>query len=241
VRYEPAAAGAAPAAAGTPLVPGGAGRRRAAAARPLELRLLTRSASDESRAAARLIAGWLGEVGVAVAVEELDDADLAARVWRVVDGEPSPDYDLLLWGWRGDVDPQFVLSVLSSTAIGTWNQAGWSSPEYDDLFRRQARTVEPLVRRDLVWRMQDLVASEAPLVPLVYGRALQVYDARHWRGWVRSPAGEGGVIGTFQIASYLRLRPEDPWTLWGLPLWAWTAAAAVAAAAAVLVLLLRRR
>ncbi len=219
----------------------GDGRREDASGRPLALRLLVREASPEM-AAAGLIAEWFAAVGVAVDVEELDDASLAARVWRTVDGETRPDFDLLLWGWRGDVDPEFVLSTLTTSSIGTWNQAGWSSTAYDELYRQQTRTLDAVARRDLVWRMQDLIAAEAPMVPLVYTRTLEAYDTRHWSGWAASPGEGGGVVCGHQIDSYLRLRPQDPGVLWGLPLWA---AAALAGAALGLVLalavVLRRR
>jgi len=213
----------------------GDGRRESASGRPVALRLLVRAASPESVTAAGLIAEWFGAVGVAVEVEELDDAALAARVWHTVDGEPHPDFDLLLWGWAGDVDPGFVLSTLATSSIGTWNLAGWSSAAYDELFREQARTLDAVARGDLVWRMQDTIAAEAPLVPLVYTRTLEAYDTRHWSGWAPSPGEGGGVVCGYQIDSYLRLRPQDPGVLWGLPLWA---AAALAAAALGLALAL---
>ncbi|MBN2204821.1 MAG: peptide ABC transporter substrate-binding protein [Thermoleophilia bacterium] len=213
----------------------GDGRREDASGRPLALRLLVRAASPESVAAAGLVAEWYGAVGVAVEVEELDDAALAARVWGTLDGKPRPDFDLLLWGWGGDVDPGFVLSTLTSSSIGTWNQAGWSSTAYDELFREQGRTLDAVARRDLVWRMQDMITAEAPVVPLVYMRTLEAYDTRHWSGWTPSPGEGGGVVCGFQIDSYLRLSPEDPVVVWGLPLWA---AAALAAAALGLALAL---
>ncbi len=175
-------------------------------------------------------------------VEELDDAAVAARVWRTVEGEPQPDFDMLLWGWHGDIDPSFLLSTLSSRAVGGWNQSGWSSPVYDRLFKEQAQTLDPVARRDLVWSLQDLVVAEAPVVPLVYRRVLLAYDTRHWSGWTPSPVEEGGVFCSFQIDSYLRLRPQDPGFVWGLPLWAAVAAAAAALglALALAVVLWRR-
>ncbi|HSL95002.1 MAG TPA: peptide ABC transporter substrate-binding protein [Thermoleophilia bacterium] len=232
--YDPERAVAELDAAGYPDADGD-GRREDASSRPLELRLVVRAASPESVTAAGLIAGWFGDLGVTVEVEKLDDAAFAARVWRTVDGEPRPDFDLLLWGWRGDVDPGFVLSTLTTSSIGTWNPAGWSSKVYDELFREQARTLDAVARRDLVWRMQDAIAGEAPVVPVVHTRTLEAYDTRHWSGWTPSPGEGGGVVCGYQIDSYLRLRPQDPGVLWGLPLWA---AAALAAAALGLALAL---
>jgi len=219
----------------------GDGRREGAVGLPLELRLLVREAAPESVAAAARIANALTAVGVPVEVDALDDATLAARVWSTVDGEPRPDFDLLLWGWRGDVDPQFLLSTLTTGSIGAWNQAGWSSPAYDALFEEQARTLDAVARRDLVWRLQELVAEEVPVLPLVYRRALEAYDTRHWSGWTSSPAEGGGAVYGLQTESYLRLRPEDAGLVWGLPLWAAAALAAAAFGLALaLVALLRR-
>ena len=69
-----------------------------------------------------------------------------------------PDYDMFLWGWVGDVDPNFLLSISTTGQIGGWNQSDWSDPEYDRLFTQQQQELDPQKRKQL-----DLADGADPL------------------------------------------------------------------------------
>ncbi len=205
--FDLAKAGAALDAAGYPLR---SGVRRNKQGRPITLRLLARAESIMSQQSGKLIAGWFRQLGIGVSFQVVDDAALSDKVWNTVKGKVRPDYDMFLGPWTGDVDPNFLVSVFTSDQIGMWNRSAWSDPGYDRLFKRQAHELDPLKRRQTIWRMQQIIYDASPLIPLVYARWQEAYDTRHWSGWVKSPAKDGGVFFTFMTDSYLHVHPTAP-------------------------------
>jgi peptide/nickel transport system substrate-binding protein len=205
---------------------------------PIELELLARSESIMSQQSGRFIAGWFNEIGLGIDYQVVSEAALSDKVWNTVDGEVRPDYDMFLWGWVGDVDPDFLVSILTSEQIGMWNQSAWRSDQYDALFARQGRELEPRKRKETILKLQEIAYSQAPFIPLVYSRSQQAYDTGRWSGWVKSPAEDGGVFYTFQTDSYLKVHPvatglaaAGTW----LSLAAWAGAALAVAVIAMLV------
>ena len=80
--------------------------------------------------------------------------------------------------------------------------------EYDRLFEEQTTTVDPQARRQIIWRMQQIVHRDSPYVVLCYPQQLEAYDVSKWAGWVQAPANGGGVVlNQFNIDSYVFAHP----------------------------------
>ena len=120
--------------------------------RPLIFRLNWEGEAGEPDTIATLLAENWHQIGIQVEPEALDfDALVAACC-------PGFDFDLILWGWASDLDPGFLLSVMTTDAIPTgMSETGYSNPEYDALYVEQAATLDSERRRGLVWRMQEIV------------------------------------------------------------------------------------
>lgn len=211
--------------------------------KPIELSLLSRAESTMSQTSGKFIAGWLKQLGIDVDYQVVSEAALSDRVWATVDGKPQPDYDMFLWGWVGDVDPNFLVSILTSDQIGMWNQSAWTNAEYDKLFAEQSRQLDPQQRKQIIWKMQRLVYDQTPMIPLIYSRSQEAYDTANWTGWVKSPAKDGGVFYTFQTDSYMQVHPvgaDEPASSTGSSTGITAIAVAVAVVAAVAVLFVVR-
>jgi peptide/nickel transport system substrate-binding protein len=204
--FDLARAGSALTAAGYPLV-GGARLDRFGV--PITLRLYARAESAESQSAAKLIAGWLGQLGIKIDLQVMSEASLLGDVTNTVGGRVTPDYDMFLWGWEGDVDPDFLLSISTTAQIGGWNQAAWSDPAYDQLYVRQRRELDQQRRRQLVQQMEAILYQQAPFIPLVYTQNVEAWDTTHWQGWRLWPVRDGGAFFTFTRSSYLDVRPRS--------------------------------
>jgi peptide/nickel transport system substrate-binding protein len=137
-------------------------------------------ASDDPAAprAAELLARSWARIGVRLERRAVDPNALAA-----VRG-PSFDYDLLYWSWTSDPDPNFMLQAMTSEQIALGgNYTGWSDPEYDELYLRQAATLDADLRRRLVWRMQEIALREVVYIVPFYERAVAAYRRDRFRGW----------------------------------------------------------
>ena len=185
----------------------GDGIREDKSGKPIKLGLLARDESIMSQQSGKFIAGWLRQIGIGVDFQVVSEAALSDKVWNTVNGKTEPDYDMFLWGWVGDVDPNFLVSINTSDQVGMWNQAVWTDPQYDQLFSLQSRQLDPQQRKQTIWKMQQMVYDQSPMIPLIYSRSQEAWDTKHWTGWVTSPAKDGGAFYTFQTDSYLKVHP----------------------------------
>jgi peptide/nickel transport system substrate-binding protein len=239
--FDLAKAGAALDAAGYPLKNG---VRVDKQGKPIKLRLLARDESIMSQQSGKFIAGWLKQLGINVDYQVVSEAALSDKVYNTVKGKIEPDYDMFLWGWVGDADPNFLVSILTGDQIGMWNQSAWTNAAYDKLFALQGRQLDAQQRKQTIWSMQRIVYDQTPFIPLIYSRSQEAYNTAAWAGWVKSPARDGGVFYTFQTDSYRQVHPVAATTSTGSTgtsssgIWLWII---VAAAAVVVVVLLVRR
>jgi len=204
--------------------------------KPIRLELLARAESIMSQQSGKFIAGWFKQIGLDIEFQVVSEAALSDKVWNTVGGKIQPDYDMFLWGWVGDADPNFLASISTSDQAGMWNQSVWGNSEYDALFVEQGKKA--------IWKMQQIVYDQSPFIPLIYSRSQEAYSTKQWTGWVKSPAKDGGVFYTFQTDSYRLVRPaavktaaDDPDSS-TLSTVLWIVAAAVAAV--IVVLLIKR-
>ncbi len=220
----------------------GDGLREGKDGKPMKLRLWAISEKPEYTSTAKLIAGWFDEVGVATKIETLDDGAVMAGQYNYVDGVFTPDYDMFIWGWGGDTDPTFPLSVMLTDQIENWSDCAWSNAEYDQLFEQQAVALDPEKRKEIVWRMQEILYDQSPYITLVYAKTLEAYDTARWQGWVKSPGASGSVHNSW---SFLALEPagvaEVESATGSAWLWPGLIIAVIAIGGLVVVLFLRSR
>jgi peptide/nickel transport system substrate-binding protein len=66
-------------------------------------------------------------------------------------------FDIAMWDWVGYVDPDFMLSVVTRAQWCSWSDTGWINEEYDKLYEKQGITVDQEERKQIVWRMQQMI------------------------------------------------------------------------------------
>lgn len=146
---------------------------------PLRYRLNWPSDSLDSPRLAELLGEMWKEVGVEVEPQALDpDATTAICC-------PAFDFDVILWGWASDPDPNLLLSVMTTDEIPTGSsETGYSNPEYDALYLQQASETDFETRKDLVWQMQKIVFDDVVYIIPYYNPALQAYRTDAFSGWI---------------------------------------------------------
>ncbi|HEX5642900.1 MAG TPA: ABC transporter substrate-binding protein [Thermoleophilia bacterium] len=211
----------------------------------ITLRLYARTESTESQNCGKLITGWFEEVGLDIDYEVIDDGALGDKQYAYDGDEFAPDFDLFIWGWGGDVDPNFILSIMTTDSIESWSDCNWSNAEYDQLFLEQQTTIDVQERIAIVHRMQQIVYDESPYILLVYPKDLLAANKGTWTGWVRANNDKGSWWYNTQPDTYLAVHPgsaeaaeTDGGSSTGLIVGVVVAAAAVIL---IVVLLLRRR
>ncbi len=101
---------------------------------------------------------------------------------------PAFDFDIMIWGWGSDPDPNALLKVMRTDMIpsGT-SETGYANPEYDKLYDQQATTVDQDDRREIVWQMQKMTFDDVVYIIPYYQQAVQAYRNDHFKGWVTEP------------------------------------------------------
>jgi peptide/nickel transport system substrate-binding protein len=132
-----------------------------------------------ARAEAELLKIMWGQIGIAVVMLPANPGELTSRCC------PAFDYDILLWEWGSDPDPSFLLSVMLTDEIPSgYNETGYSNPQYDQLFAKQATALEDEDRRRFIWQMQNLVHDDVVYIIPFYQKAVQAYRSDTFRGWL---------------------------------------------------------
>jgi peptide/nickel transport system substrate-binding protein len=161
----------------------GADGVRAKDGRKLELRLQYAADSAEYPRIADLIAGWLNEIGIKATPAAVDGGSLTAATTGI------GDYDLVIWGWGGDPDPDFILSIMLSDqfVVGGWSDSGYHNPEFDALYLQQQVAVDPAERQKIIWQMQEMIFKDKPYIILYNYDSLQAYRSDRFTNFIESP------------------------------------------------------
>jgi peptide/nickel transport system substrate-binding protein len=179
----------------------GDGIRESPDGEPMEFRLFSRSESEETQTSAKFIADWWSQIGVSVKETSLTDTKLTDVIYE-------GNFDIFIWGWVPDPDPDFILSVLSSSQIppgGIWSDTFYSDPTFDENYNEQKTILDPAARAELIKQMQLQVYEDVPYIVLFYDNILQAYRSDRWTGFVPQPKEQGDLLAT--PYSFLGLRP----------------------------------
>ena len=151
----------------------------------LEFRLQFDVDSSNYPRIADLLADWYSQIGIKATPEGVNSDTLIAATTGV------GDYDLVIWGWGADPDPDFILSIMLTDqfVIGGWSDAGYHNPEYDQLYLDQQAAVNKEERQKIIYKMQDMVYNDRPYIVLYYSNYLQAYRSDRFTNFIESPLG----------------------------------------------------
>jgi len=147
----------------------GDGRLVDQAGRPIEFSILTNAGNSERAQMATMIQQDLAEIGIAVRIVSLEFRSLLDRVTNTL------DYEACLLGLAsGDVDPASEMSAWPSAgSLHLWEMrraqastTGWQA-EVDRLMALQLRETDQGKRKDQYDRVQQLIAENLPVIPIV--------------------------------------------------------------------------
>ena len=117
----------------------------------------------------------------------MDDGAIDDGLYNMKGSTFTPNYDMFLWGWGGDPDPNFILSIFTTAQINSWSDCAWSDPQYDKLFLEQQTTIDPTKRADIVHQMEQIIYQQSPYIPTAYPESVEAYNYKDWQGWQSTP------------------------------------------------------
>lgn len=145
----------------------------------------------EDEAAAYMIEAWMDQIGIHAAPNGVSESTLTT-MWI------GMKYDMYIWGWGGDADPSFMLSVMTTGQIpqshndwAAWSDCFYSNPYYDNLFIQQQNAVNIADRQQIINEMQRIVYRDSPYIILEYAFGTYAYRTDRFTNWPNMIAHPG--------------------------------------------------
>jgi peptide/nickel transport system substrate-binding protein len=168
----------------------------------LELRLFVRSEDKDSVTAGQFIEDWLEEAGIGLETKAISDTALTDAIY-------AADYDMFIWGWGSEADPDFILSVLTCDQIMGWSDTFWCNEDYSRMYQEQKEQLDIDERAATIKEMQRIAYEDNPYVIYYYDNQFEAWRTDRLEGWTKTPtiADPGQVAFTFSTKTDMNLRP----------------------------------
>jgi peptide/nickel transport system substrate-binding protein len=189
-------------------------------------------------------------------VEDRDTVNYLSERWRDIGIELVPEfvnsaqwgtivyggsYDLTMTYWSGDPDPNYLLFVQSSFAIGGWSENWYSNPRYDENYTASAEDVNHQERLGYVYNCSKLSYEDAAFIVTVYPYGCYAWRTDHFSNWGDWEAHPGRSLSSFWTANdlYFDLVPLDYGGSDMTPIWIGLGIAAAVVVAVIILLRMR--
>jgi peptide/nickel transport system substrate-binding protein len=160
-----------------------AGFRRGPDGTRFALSLIAYTSYPEMESIASLLRDELRDIGIAVKIEDLDDAAAISRIYD------KHDFQMALDNPGIGPDPALTAKVFLSTQIGKGaftNGMSYSNPKVDGLYERGVHELDPKKRHAIYRQIVSLLMTDLPMIPLY--QQYYVYAYRN-RDFVNLPPG----------------------------------------------------
>jgi len=132
---------------------------------------------------AEVLKEQLAKAGIEIKVQSIDGKSRDARV-------RNNEYQLAILGhggWGGDPDylrerfGGYSKGGISPSASGL---QGYNNEELNDLLEKQRTEMDEQKRRQLIFKIQEILAGDVPEIPLYYTTGYSVYRPGKYDGWM---------------------------------------------------------
>jgi peptide/nickel transport system substrate-binding protein len=151
---------------------------------PLEFRLFLATTDPDGIKAAPFITNWLKDIGIKVTTQTMTDSKLFVEWYDF-------DWDMILYSWSTDPDPDFLLSASTTNQCGYWSDTCYSNAEYDRMYKEQQTALDPDERQQIVYDMQEIFYEDVPEIVLWYPNSFEAWRSDRWEGFVPWPEPDG--------------------------------------------------
>ncbi len=133
--------------------------------------------------AGRQVVLALQRAGAGAVLQKLSPGRLAAAVGQ--DGS-SPTFEAAIGSSPAlaSQEPDFLRAVFGSSRRAPLNYSGYKSAEFDELAAKVAAETNPETRRQMVQSELELLAKDAPVVPLFFPQGTFAYRPQIYSRWL---------------------------------------------------------
>ncbi len=165
--------------------------------KPLQLQILTLSTWPPYVRMADLLKKYLQNVGIELKIVPVDWGDESQRLH-------NRNYQIAIWGYTVAPDPSEFLKLFTSWANPYWSMGEWSNKTYDKLYSEQLSEFNLTKRKEIIWKMQDMLAEQLPIIPIWVDDVIEAYRVNTFTGWIPMPMG---ILGIYNKLTWLSVHP----------------------------------
>jgi peptide/nickel transport system substrate-binding protein len=170
----------------------------------ITLRLYMPDSDENYPKAAEFIKDWYGQLGIGVQTQVFDSDTLVDILLPPEAGDKyKANYDIELWGWAGNPDPNGLLAIFRCDEIGNLSDSNWCSKDYDALYDQESLLAGD-ARKEVLTQMQNMVYDQAVYDILYYDANLDAWRTDRFAGWTNMPAN-GTPLFTYGVINYTLL------------------------------------
>ncbi len=152
----------------------------------------TLSVTNQAGPIVELVVGALGAIGVELTPEALDTPTFDQLV---IAGESEMSI-IILGGMNTDNGPDYLRQVYNSTTQTILPHAqGYVNEEVDRLTVLQNTQLDEEERMATTAEIQEIIAEDLPLLPLVYSNTFGVFNPNAFDRWYYTEGGIAGFVG----------------------------------------------
>jgi peptide/nickel transport system substrate-binding protein len=170
--------------------------------KPLEFTVVVEEEIAEDKDTAMFLTDEWAMVGI-----KLNTLIVSTAQWNVI--VYGYNYDLTISYWSGDPDPNYLLFIETSYAIGGWSENAYSNPAYDEAYTKCIENVNITDRIPFMKECQEMMYRDCAFMVTVYPYGCYAYRTDHFSGWGDMQAHPGRSLSNFWTANplYFELTP----------------------------------
>jgi peptide/nickel transport system substrate-binding protein len=127
------------------------------------------------------------KIGVQLTPVDLDNS----AAYSAITADNYKKFELAMWDWYPETDPDFMLSALTCGSWNVWNDTGYCSKAYDALYGQQSAAMNPAQRQQIIYQMQAMVDKADTYLVLDYPDSIEAHSTK----WTDLPL-VGGISWT---------------------------------------------
>jgi peptide/nickel transport system substrate-binding protein len=182
------------------------GKRLDKEGKPIVLRLVMPDSDANYPKAAQFIKDWYGQLGIEVQANVYDSNTLTDLLLPPEAGGKTnlAKYDIELWGWAGNPDPNGLLDIFKCDEIGSLSDSNFCDPAYDALYTQES-ALSGDARNAVLKTMQNMIYGLAVYDILYYDSNLDAYRTDKFTGLQNMPAN-GTPLFSYGTFNYTQLK-----------------------------------
>jgi len=141
---------------------------------PMKFEIMAPTESPEYTKTAQVLEASFKQIGVGATVNIIQYNQLRTKMFV------TREFDSMIFGGMTQFpDPDLSLIFASANAAsGGQNGSGYKSPEVDQLLVQAAGTIDRAKRKEIYFKIQNILNEDAPSIPVNYWNALWIRNKR---------------------------------------------------------------